>query len=88
MILKISRSFEKDTDKISDQTVLDKISEMIDHVEQAATIRSIKNSKKLTGFKEYYRIRIGDYRIGLIYRNQEVIFTRFHHRKEIYKYFP
>jgi len=54
----------------------------------AETIQDINNIKKLTGFKFHYRIRIGDYRAGIVIKNNEVIFERLIHRKDIYKYFP
>jgi mRNA interferase RelE/StbE len=43
--------------------------------------------KKLTGFKNYYRLRAGDYRVVFIKINE--IFTikiiKIKHRKEVYK---
>jgi mRNA interferase RelE/StbE len=36
----------------------------------------------------FYRVRIGDYRIGLELAGDELIFVRCLHRKEIYRYFP
>ncbi|MBX6423476.1 type II toxin-antitoxin system RelE/ParE family toxin [Thermosulfurimonas sp. F29] len=44
--------------------------------------------KKLKGYKDFYRIRIGDYRIGLQIKENKIIFVRFLHRKEIYRCFP
>ncbi|MCB0846226.1 MAG: type II toxin-antitoxin system RelE/ParE family toxin [Bacteroidetes bacterium] len=51
--------------------------------------------KKLQGFENYYRIKLGDYRIGIeIEKSPEntgeeiVTFIRFIHRKDIYRYFP
>jgi len=35
-----------------------------------------------------YRIGIGDYRIGLILEDETLIFVRFLHRKDLYRYFP
>ncbi|MGH2412635.1 MAG: type II toxin-antitoxin system RelE family toxin, partial [Microcystaceae cyanobacterium] len=35
-----------------------------------------------------YRIRLGDYRIGLFIEGKTVTFARVLHRKEIYRYFP
>ncbi len=55
----------------------------------AKTTGEIKNLKKMTGYKDYYRIRIGSYRIGVkIVSNNTVIFSAFDHRKDIYKRFP
>ena len=51
-------------------------------------IKAIKNIKKLKGHHDFYRIRIGDYRIGLESKNKTIELIRFLHRKDIYKYFP
>jgi mRNA-degrading endonuclease RelE of RelBE toxin-antitoxin system len=42
----------------------------------------------LVGFTTAYRIRIGDYRIGIFFKEDTVIFARILHRKDIYKLFP
>jgi len=36
----------------------------------------------------YYRIRLGNYKMGITIIENQVTFIRFLHRKEIYKYFP
>ncbi len=38
--------------------------------------------------KNYFRIRIGDYRVGIKITGNEILFVRILHRKEIYKFFP
>ena len=48
----------------------------------------IKNLKKLQGYDNAYRIRVGDYRIGIIFQDETVTFCRVLHRQEIYRYFP
>ncbi len=42
----------------------------------------------IKGFKDYYRTRTGDYRIGFKKEGQSIIFMRVKHRKDIYKIFP
>lgn len=88
MKLKIDKSFEKDTDKLNDPKLLLKIAQCIDQVSAAESISGVSNSKKLTGFKYHYRVRIGDFRVGLFVKNNEVIFERFLHRTDIYKFYP
>lgn len=46
--------------------------------------------KKLTGYQTYYKIRVGDYRIGLQIdpNTQTVEFQRVLHRRDIYRKFP
>ena len=80
--------FLKDIDKILIKTVKSDLLATIENVEQANKITDIKNIKKLKGSKIAYRIRIGDYRIGLFIENNTVEFARVVHRKDIYKLFP
>jgi mRNA interferase RelE/StbE len=88
MKVKFRERFEKDLKKISDQKILLQIKIVILDTEKADNISQISNFKKLKGHKTAYRIKLGDYRIG-VYKNDQVIeFTRVLHRKDIYKYFP
>ncbi len=58
-------------------------------LEKAGTVQEIPHIKKIEGYKSYYRIRMGDYRLGLeAISNKEVVLLRFLHRKDIYRYFP
>ena len=88
MIILIDKSFEKDTNKITEKLILRRIALCILNVQEANNIKDIRNIEKLKGFNIEYRIKIGDYRIGLIIENKRATFVRFLHRKDIYKYFP
>lgn len=88
MVVKIDQRFEKDTDRIKDKKLLLRVAQVIGQVMEAESLEKISSIKKLQGYKEYYRIRIGDYRLGLRLENDSVIFERFLSRKDIYKYFP
>ena len=48
----------------------------------------IDSVKKLKGYDNYYRIRKGDFRIGIKIEGATVTFLRCLPRKDIYKYFP
>jgi mRNA-degrading endonuclease RelE of RelBE toxin-antitoxin system len=52
-----------------------------------ADINGIRNLKKLKAQGSHYRIRMGDYRLGLVIEEDTVCFVRFLHRSEIYKFF-
>jgi mRNA interferase RelE/StbE len=81
-------SFLKDLRKIRNAELLNHIASVIEQIEEANGVSGINNLKKLKGESAYYRIRMGDYRIGLIIKNDLVTFVRFLNRKEIYRYFP
>lgn len=89
MIVHIDKSFERDLKKIGLKKLNERVKEIIILLKELNSIDEIPNQKKLTGHKTYYRIRIGDYRIGceIAVRN-EIELVRILHRKDIYKYFP
>ena len=78
------KSFTRDLKKVGNRTVNKRIAEAIEQVEQANTLFDVASSERLQGGGEYYRIRIGSYRIGLKVDGDEVIFVRVLHRKDIY----
>ena len=88
MEIKIDKSFQKDTSRIKDKSVLQRIANTIANVQRAKTLGEIKSLKKIQGTQSMYRIRIGDYRLGIIIIDNTIEFIRCLHRKDIYKYFP
>jgi mRNA interferase RelE/StbE len=88
MKIKFESKFSKDLRKIKDQKLLSQIKIVINECKLAQTLDDIKNLKKLKGYQIFYRIKIGDYRIGIAIINDELIFTRFLHRRENYRFFP
>ncbi|MDO8095007.1 MAG: type II toxin-antitoxin system RelE/ParE family toxin, partial [Candidatus Brocadiales bacterium] len=71
-----------------DKGLLKRVKEIIEAVEKSYSLSEIPNLKKLKGSGNYFRLRAGDYRIGIRLENDIVIFVRFLNRKDIYKYFP
>ncbi|MBI4479017.1 MAG: type II toxin-antitoxin system RelE/ParE family toxin [Acidobacteria bacterium] len=81
-------SFAKDLRAIKDQTFRDRVAKLIQSVEAAADLAAIPNLKRLHGPGSYYRIRLGEFRVGITLRAEVVSFVRCLHRKESYRYFP
>ncbi len=88
MKVEFKKSFLKDLDCVRNKDIKKRVKETIERVEQAQTLQGIGNLKKLRGGERYYRIGIGDYRLGLVLEKDTVIFVRFLHRKDVYRYFP
>lgn len=82
------QDFQKDAAKIDQKALFNLIADSIINVRDASRINEIKNLKKLKGTANHYRIKIGDYRLGIIISKGSVKFIRCFHRKDIYKYFP
>lgn len=89
MQIEFDKSFSKSLDKIKENDILKKIENVIYHIDEAESLSQIKNVKKLVGFKKYYRIRIGEYRLGFeLIDSQTIKFIIICHRKNIYNVFP
>lgn len=88
MKVKFEAKFAKDLCTIREQKMLSKVQEIIGECKSASSLSELNHVKKMQGYERFYRIRLGDYRIGLEFVDGELIFTRFLHRKEVYKYFP
>jgi mRNA interferase RelE/StbE len=81
-------SFDADLSAITDAALLRRIRKVIEQVEAAQTFQQIPNLKRLEATGKYYRIRLGDYRIGFVFERGAVTFVRCLNHKEIYRYFP
>jgi mRNA interferase RelE/StbE len=88
MKVEFRESFAKDLRSVRDRTLFTRVKQVIESAEQARNLDEISNIRKLRSTEQYYRIRIGDYRIGLSADNDTLTFIRFLHRKDIYRYFP
>ena len=87
MKLVFRQSFVKDLKKIRMIALRQQLQAVLEQIEQSNSLHDIPNVKHLTNEGPYYRIRIGDYRLGLVVDGEDVIVVRFLHRRDIYRYF-
>ncbi|UKT64810.1 type II toxin-antitoxin system RelE family toxin [Pedobacter mucosus] len=80
-------SFKRDAKK-APSIILSQLPLIIKSISSASSIFEISQAKKLKGFKNIYRIKIDDYRLGIYTDQDTVIFSRLLPRKNIYKKFP
>jgi len=81
-------SFVRDLNSVKDKAILRRVKEIIERAEQTKSSTEIPNLKRLKGSGNYSRIRVGEYRIGVVLEGDDITFVRFLHRREIYRYFP
>jgi mRNA interferase RelE/StbE len=65
-----------------------RIAAVVAEARAALAVMAVGNVRRLEGSSAYYRIRIGEYRIGFRLQDNKMIFLRCLHRKDIYRYFP
>jgi len=87
--VRIEKSFDRDADRVKDKKVLRKLRDLLATIENADVIQEIPHVKKIEGYRSYYRIKVGDYRLGMeAVSKTELVLLRFLQRKDIYRYFP
>ena len=83
-----TRQFEKDTEKELNKKLQLQLADIIEQLQRADHLMEIPNLKKMKGYKNAYRIRFGEYRIGFHFESNIIKLSRVMNRKEIYRYFP
>jgi mRNA interferase RelE/StbE len=82
-------SFLKDLKNLKGTPVYEKVYELtFMTLLEIPTSQDIPNLKALKGSVDRYRIRVGDYRIGVEISKTYIELIRVLHRKEFYRYFP
>ncbi|PSN11632.1 plasmid stabilization protein [filamentous cyanobacterium CCP5] len=89
MKVEYRKLFLKDLKKLRKQTVYGQICDLaFTTFLSVSSLQDITNVKALSGTGNRYRIRVGDYRIGIELNGDTVEFMRVLHRREFYRYFP
>ena len=84
-----TKKFNKDIDQITNDKKLKKnLLELITQIKQTDALTDLESVRKIQGYDKYYRIRVGDFRLGIKITNDGLEMLRFLHRKDIYRRFP
>ena len=82
-----SKDFKKSVKKLSGK-MLDSVRRVVEEVKNAESLKDITDCKKLVGYRNVYRIRIGDYRAFFTFHieiiNDTIIFRYLVPRGEAY----
>lgn len=53
-----------------------------------SSIYEMGKVEKMKGYDGFYKVRFGNYRLGLVVANEMITVKTVMHRREIYKFFP
>jgi mRNA interferase RelE/StbE len=88
MEILLTRPFQKEVRSLSSPIKI-RVLAIIERVIEAETLSDVPNLKIMEGAHNYFRIRLGDYRIGIFKREHNVIeFQRVGARGDFYNRFP
>lgn len=82
------KTFLKDIKKIKDPKLAQKVEQLILEIKTIDSLEDLKNVKKMKGYSVAYRIRVGNYRMGIYKEFDYVELARFLKRSDIYRVFP
>lgn len=89
MELRFTKTFLKDLAKVQPTKRRKQIEEFVfEKMPLSPSLEALGIAEKMTGYEDFYKIRFGDYRLGLNKTFSHVELIRVLHRKEIYKVFP
>ena len=89
MELLYAKRFSKDVDAIRKEARIKKaLLKVIEKIREAGSLAEIRGVRKIEGYQKYYRIKLGDYRLGIKVTKNRIELIRFLHRKDIYRRFP
>lgn len=88
MVVQYNKKFLKDLSSLPKKD-REKVENFVfEEISQYNSSSQINKLEKLSGYQHYYKIRFGNYRLGIKLEEENLTFERVLHRKEIYKLFP
>ena len=88
MKVEYHKSFERDLRRLRDRSLLGRVEAILVELEGSESLDSISNMKAMKGNPDYFRVRIGDFRLGFKRIDGGVRIIRFLSRGDIYRKFP
>ena len=88
MNVKFRKSFQRDLKKVKDRAILEFVRQAIEQIESVTMLQGVTELKKISGSSDSYRIRVRDYRIGVVVEGDVVEFVRCLPRRDLYRFFP
>ena len=89
MKISYSKILLNDLKQIKNRNLKNDVIAIFDEIKSTNSVSDIHECIMLEGYSDYFRIRIGNYRLGCkILSRDKVLIICFKHRSEIYKEFP
>lgn len=88
MIVQFDKSFLKSLKKVNDSKIKLTTLQFIEKTKNAEKLIDLSGIKKIQGFSNFYRHRIGKYRLGFHAEGETVTFILLAKREDIYDAFP
>lgn len=89
MEIQYRQSFLKDLKKLKKQLIYQRIYQLaFTTLPEISSLEELSDIVAIKGASNRYRIRIGNYRVGIAVNGNRIEMMRVLHRREFYRYFP
>lgn len=88
MEVEYTPAFSRDLKRERNAELRRRVQQVIDELKAAPTVAAVRGAVRVTAPGRYYRIRVGDFRLGFALEGDRVVLLRFMHRRDIYRFFP
>ena len=88
MEVEYAPAFARDLKRERNAEVRSRVEKLIEDLKAAPAITSVSGAVRVTAPGRYYRVRLGDHRLGFALEGDRVVLLRFMHRRDIYRHFP
>ena len=88
MEIEATPAFIRDLKRVRHRRLQQRITRKIEELDAASTLSDVTGVQPMTGWANRYRIRIGDYRLGIALEGGVVVLVRLGPRRDFYRYFP
>lgn len=88
MEVEYTPAFARDLRKERNPQTRSRVKRAIEGLKAASAISDVRGAVRLTAPGRFYRVRIGDYRLGFALEGSRAVLLRFMHRRDIYHHFP
>lgn len=88
MEIRYHNQFNRDLRRLGNPSLADRVEQVIEELKAASTIRDLRGVSRMRAPGEHYRIRIGEYRLGITMDGHTAVLRHFLPRGEIYRRFP
>jgi mRNA-degrading endonuclease RelE of RelBE toxin-antitoxin system len=84
----VRKRFISDVAVIRSPEITEEVKFTLQYIGKCKGVEEIHEFKILRGHKNFARIKLGDYRMGVWFSHQTIIFICFKHRSNVYSFFP
>ncbi|MDE2670098.1 MAG: type II toxin-antitoxin system RelE/ParE family toxin [Chloroflexota bacterium] len=88
MEIRYRTSFGRDLRRERNSDLRRRVERIVEQLQSAPSVASVPSVAGMRGYANHYRIRVGDYRLGIVVDGDTAILVRLLHRRDIYRHFP